>query len=125
VVWGAEDFVSLVKEVTALDKDAEEFGEFQARGGVMDGEQLTPEKVKEISKWPSREEQLSLLSGQMLGAGLSAFRPIDRSRRDCWRARSSRSPTTRNRILVFSSHRQGFRCRIGLGVVPYLLQAVF
>jgi large subunit ribosomal protein L10 len=69
VVWGAEDFVSLVKEVTALDKDAEEFGEFQARGGVMDGEQLSPEKVKEISKWPSREEQLSLLSGQILGPG--------------------------------------------------------
>ncbi len=69
VVWGAEDFVSLVKEVTALDKDEVEFGKFQARGGVMDGEKLTPEKVKEISKWPSREEQLSLLSGQMLGPG--------------------------------------------------------
>ena len=69
VVWGAEDFVSLVKEVTALDKDAEEFEKFQTRGGVMDGEKLTPEKVKEISKWPSREEQLSLLVGQMLGPG--------------------------------------------------------
>ena len=69
VIWGAEDFVSLVKEVTVLDKDATEFEKFQTRGGVMDGEKLTAERVKEISKWPSREEQLSLLAGQMLGPG--------------------------------------------------------
>ncbi len=42
---GAEDFVSLVKEVTELNEDAEEFEKFEARGGVMDGEQLTPERV--------------------------------------------------------------------------------
>ena len=52
-----------------MDKDTEEFEKFEARGGVMDGEQLTPERVKEISKWPSREEQLSMLAGQMLGPG--------------------------------------------------------
>ncbi len=69
VLWGAADFVSLVKEVTELDKDKAEFEKFEARGGVMDGEKLTPEKVKEISKWPNREEQLSLLVGQMLGPG--------------------------------------------------------
>ena len=69
VLWGAEDFVSLIKEVTALDKNAEEFEKFEARGGVMDGEQLTPERVQEISKWPSRDEQLSILVGQILGPG--------------------------------------------------------
>jgi len=69
VVWGAEDFVSLVKEVTLLDKNQVEFLEFEARGGVMDGEQLTVDRVKEISKWPSRPEQLSLLVGQILGPG--------------------------------------------------------
>ena len=31
--------------------------------------QLTAEEVKEVSKWPSREEQLSLLMGQILGPG--------------------------------------------------------
>lgn len=67
VVWGAEDFVSLVKEVVDLDKD-EEFDVFKARGGAMDGEQLSPEKVKEISKWPNRVEQLSILSGQLTSA---------------------------------------------------------
>ncbi|MCH2180845.1 MAG: 50S ribosomal protein L10 [Mariniblastus sp.] len=68
VLWGAEDFVSLVKEVEELNKD-ETFEEFETRGGVMDGEQLTPERVAEISKWPSRAEQLSMLVGQILGPG--------------------------------------------------------
>lgn len=68
VMWGAEDFVSLVKEAAKLDKDGE-FEKFSARGGVMDGEQLTIEKVHEISKWPSRAEQLSMLVGQILGPG--------------------------------------------------------
>jgi large subunit ribosomal protein L10 len=73
VVWGAEDFISLVKEVTELDK-SDDFKAFESRGGVMDGEQLTAEKVKLMSKWPNRLEQLSILSGQLLapGANLSA-----------------------------------------------------
>jgi ribosomal protein L10 len=68
VLWGAEDFVSLVKEVEDLNKD-EAFDDFKTRGGIMDGEQLSPERVTEISKWPSRAEQLSLLVGQILGPG--------------------------------------------------------
>jgi len=35
----------------------------------MDGEQLSPEQVTEVSKWPSRSEQLSLLMGQILSPG--------------------------------------------------------
>ena len=40
----------------------------------MDGETLDSARVKEISKWPNRVEQLSILSGQLLspGAQLSA-----------------------------------------------------
>lgn len=68
VCWGEVDFVDLVKEVTELDK-SEDFELFKAKGGVMDGESLTPDKVKEISKWPSRAEQLSMLVGQILGPG--------------------------------------------------------
>ncbi len=73
MVWGGEDFISLAKEVVALDSGSE-YPEFEARGGVMDGECLTPEKVKAISKWPNRQEQLSLLVGQILapGANLSS-----------------------------------------------------
>ena len=69
VCWGSEDFVSLAKEITRLDEDEETFPKFSTRGGVMDGEQLSPDRVKEISKWPSRTEQLSLLVGQILGPG--------------------------------------------------------
>ena len=40
----------------------------------MDGESLSAEKVLAISKWPNRQEQISLLVGQILspGANLSA-----------------------------------------------------
>ena len=69
VVWGAEDFVSLAKEITKLNDDKAEFEQFETRGGVMDGESLSADRVKEISKWPSRQEQLSILVGQILGPG--------------------------------------------------------
>lgn len=68
IVWGSEDFVSLAKEVNRLDGD-KEFAAFKARGGVMDGEQLSSDRVKEISKWPNRAEQLSILVGQILAPG--------------------------------------------------------
>ena len=68
LLWGGDDFISLVKEVTGLDKGSE-FEKFAARGGVMDGQQLTPDRVREMSKWPNRQEQLSLLAGQILGPG--------------------------------------------------------
>lgn len=68
VLWGAEDFIALAKEVTALDSGSE-FKSFTAVGGAMDGERLSADRVKEISKWPSRAEQLSLLVGQILGPG--------------------------------------------------------
>ncbi len=68
VCWGGEDVVSLAKEVTRLAQE-EEYEAFTACGGVMDGEKLTPKGVVEVSKWPGREEQLSLLAGQILGPG--------------------------------------------------------
>ncbi len=68
VVWGAEDVVSLAKEVTRLASD-KQFEPFSARGGVMDGGRLTAEQVRAVSKWPSRQEQLSILAGQILSPG--------------------------------------------------------
>ena len=70
MVWGGEDFVSLTKEICKLDA-GRDYPEFEARGGVMDGDCLTADRVKEISKWPNRQEQLSLLSGQILSPGAS------------------------------------------------------
>lgn len=68
VCWGSEDFISLVKEIVQLDKSGE-FDKFQPRGGVLDGEKLDAEKLKAISKWPNRLEQLSILLGQILSPG--------------------------------------------------------
>jgi large subunit ribosomal protein L10 len=68
VVWGGEDIVSLAKQITALTGD-KQWEPFVARGGVMDGSRLTAEQVAQVSKWPSRQEQLSILLGQILSPG--------------------------------------------------------
>lgn len=70
VVWGAEDIVSLAKEITSVTED-KAYEEVESRGGVMDGAKLSPEQVKAVSKWPSRTEQLSMLMGQILGPGMT------------------------------------------------------
>lgn len=70
VVWGAEDIVTLAKEFTKAAED-DAFDAIEPRGGVMDGAKLTPEEVKQVSKWPSRTEQLSMLMGQILGPGMT------------------------------------------------------
>jgi large subunit ribosomal protein L10 len=67
IIWGGEDLISLAKEVMELDKD-KAYKAFEPRGGVMDGEHLTATRVKEISTWPNREEQLSILSGMLTSA---------------------------------------------------------
>jgi large subunit ribosomal protein L10 len=68
LVWGSEDVVSLAKEIVRLSED-KEFALFEPRGGVMDGGRLSAEQVKQVSKWPSRQEQLSILLGQILSPG--------------------------------------------------------
>ena len=68
ICWGGEDLVSLAKEITTLAKD-DKFAAFEARGGLMDGECLSAPQVEQISKWPSRTEQLSILMGQILSPG--------------------------------------------------------
>jgi len=68
VVWGGEDIVSLTKEIVKLAEQAE-FAPFAPKGGVMDGQRLTADEVREVSKWPSRQEQLSILVGQILSPG--------------------------------------------------------
>lgn len=68
VVWGAEDIVSLAKEVTKI-AETKDFEGFVAKGGVMGGSPLSADEVKGVSKWPSRTEQLSILMGQILSPG--------------------------------------------------------
>ncbi len=68
MVWGASDIVALAKEVVRLAGN-KDFAPFEARGGVMGGAALKADEVKAVSKWPSREEQLGLLLGQILAPG--------------------------------------------------------
>jgi large subunit ribosomal protein L10 len=68
IVWGAEDVVSLAKEITRLAADAK-YKPFAPKGGVMDGSKLSADQVAAVSKWPSRQEQLSILVGQILSPG--------------------------------------------------------
>jgi large subunit ribosomal protein L10 len=68
IVWGGDDFITLAKEIVRIS-EAKEFEGFVARGGAMDGAKLSPQEVKDVSKWPTRQEQLSLLVGQILGVG--------------------------------------------------------
>lgn len=68
MVWGAEDVVSLAKEITRLAGE-KEYQKLAPKGGVMGGSKLSADDVKKVSKWPSRAEQLSLLVGQILSPG--------------------------------------------------------
>ena len=68
VIWGCEDFVSLVRTVTKM-VDSRKFAKLEIKGGVMDGDALTADQVKKVSKWPSRQEQISMLVGQILSPG--------------------------------------------------------
>jgi ribosomal protein L10 len=76
IMWGAEDFVSLAKELVALRKKPE-YEKFTSKGGVMEGERLTPEKVTEVSKWPNRAGQISILLGQILAPGSKLLSQIN------------------------------------------------
>lgn len=71
--WGASDIVALAKEVVKATKD-KQFQKFSVLGGVMDGEAFNADQAVDISKWPSREEQIAILLGQITGvaAGLSS-----------------------------------------------------
>jgi len=69
VLWGGEDIVALAKEAVRLHDDTKAAPKFQSRGGVLDGEKISVDRVKEVSKWPGRKEQLALLVGQILGPG--------------------------------------------------------
>jgi len=73
IVWGGEDLIALAKEIVKIS-ELKDFEPFRPKGGAMDGQPLSADQVKAVSKWPSRQEQLSILSGQILspGATLSA-----------------------------------------------------
>lgn len=66
VMDGGEDPVLVAK--TAVEF-AKRHAALEVRGGVLDGDLVDAEQVKDWAKMPSREEMLSMLAGQILGAG--------------------------------------------------------
>ena len=80
MIWGSTDIVSLAKEVVKLAGE-KQYEAFRARGGVMGGTRLAAEEVDQISKWPTREEQISIIVGQMLSVGRQAGRTAQQCRR--------------------------------------------
>ncbi len=66
--WGASDVVTLAKEIVKLTKNKSLAG-LEIKGAVMDGEALTAAQATEVSKWPTREEQIAMLLGQIVGVG--------------------------------------------------------
>ncbi len=68
ICWGGEDIVSLAKEVVRAAKDGK-YAPLATRGGIMDGERLSPEQIEQVATWPGRSEQLSMLVRQILGPG--------------------------------------------------------
>ncbi len=58
---GAMLLANFVHRIAGL----KEFEGFECRGGALDGSRLGADDVKQVAKWPTRSEQLSLLSGQI------------------------------------------------------------
>lgn len=68
VCWGSTDVVNLAKELVKLTRDKNLKG-FEIKGAVLDGEAFDSKQAVDVSKWPTREEQISLLLGQIIGVG--------------------------------------------------------
>jgi large subunit ribosomal protein L10 len=68
VCWGGEDIVDLAKELDRIT-GLPDYAGFACHGGAMDGAKLEPDDLKRVAKWPSRAEQLSILSGQLCSMG--------------------------------------------------------
>jgi large subunit ribosomal protein L10 len=68
LVWGSNDVVSLAKELVRLTGD-KKYAKLEAKGGVVGGAPIGADDIKKVSKWPTREEQLSILLGQILSPG--------------------------------------------------------
>ena len=66
IAWGGEDVVDLAKELDRL-ASVKDFEGFECRGGALDGAGLDAGDIKRVAKWPTRAEQLSILSGQISG----------------------------------------------------------
>ena len=69
-IYFAVDFdaslADLAKELDRLSS-VKDFEGLECKGGALDGARLDAGDIKRVAKWPTRSEQLSILSGQISG----------------------------------------------------------
>ena len=66
LAFGGPDIVALSKEIAKWAKDLEPL---KIKGGIVEGNSISPAQVDALSKSPSREELLSKVVGLMLAPG--------------------------------------------------------
>lgn len=66
VLWG-DDIVALAKQVLKFASEDKYKKFVTPLGGAIGGQKISPAEVEAVSKWPSRGELLSTISGQIVG----------------------------------------------------------
>lgn len=66
LVYGGDNVVQVTRELLAIEK---KYTEFEIKGAVMEGELFGPDRIKFLSKMPTRDEALSDLVGLILSPG--------------------------------------------------------
>ncbi len=68
IAYGGESVVNVARAVIK-HKEANDF--LEVKGAILEGTVFGPEEVKELSKYPTREEAIGKLAGALLGPGAS------------------------------------------------------
>jgi len=87
---GAAKTSSIWRRNSTGSSGVKDFEGFECRGGALDGSRLDAAEVKKVAKWPTRSEQLSLPSGQIIGLAATLAGQIGFGRRHPGRQISSR-----------------------------------
>ena len=66
VACGRDDIVGIVRELLEIQKESPAF---EVKAALMDGEAFRGDRVLDLSRYPTREEALSLVSSCALSAG--------------------------------------------------------
>jgi len=64
LAWGADSVIDVVRELADIAKEVTELG---LKGAVLDGDVFGPERMVELSQYPTREEAI----GQIIQAAMS------------------------------------------------------
>ena len=66
VAYGQDHIVGIVRELLEIKKESPAF---EVKAALMDGEAFGGDRVEELSKYPTRVEALSMVSGSVLSSG--------------------------------------------------------